>query len=208
MIHTDIFSNLILPEPLNERERDIFNSLQESHRNIAIVLSGLSAVKSLLFSQSESKVVANTTTETTLTNTGSGKLSFGSNELGSGKVLRVSAAGVFSTTGTPSLQFKLKLGATTILDSTAINAPNGVTNELWILDVLVSIRSIGSSGSIFSQGVVKLTSGATTAQIEKLLNTSAATIDTTAALTIDLTATWGTASASNTITCTNLILEG
>lgn len=40
-----------------------------------------------------------------------------------------------------------------------------------------------------------------------MVNTAAVTIDTTATQVVDVTAQWGTASASNTITATNAYIE-
>ena len=67
------------------------------------------------------------------------------------------------------------------------------------------MRSLGITGSVIGHGYwQELGAGPNNFQ---MINTAAVTIDTTNDQTIDVTVQWGTASASNTITSTNVVVE-
>lgn len=165
-------------------------------------------LSAVIFVQTASKTVANTTTETTLNSTGVGSLSLPTNFFVIGKKIRIVARG-YRSTANPSgtLRIRVKLGATTILDTTALTATNGLTNRAWELNGVIVCRTTGAAGTVMAQGRCHMAQTTTTANFWEMLNTSTIVIDTTAAQAITVTAQWGTADASNTITCSNLSTE-
>jgi len=185
---------------------------RESARNAwqCFVGSTVHTVPMVLFTQTASQTVANSTTETTLFSTGVGQRTlgqFGGNYLVAGKTIRVYASGFLSITGTPNLTFRLKLGGATVATSGAV-ANAAVTDTGWEFWGTITCRTTGVTGSVFAQGHLRYgTAGATNWKIIAVLATAATTIDTTAQQAIDLTVQWGTADAGNTITATNAAIE-
>lgn len=163
----------------------------------------------VLFSQTVSVEVKNTTTETTLTGSGRGTLTLPADFLKVGKTLRVTARGIFSTTGTPNLRLRVLLGGSSgvLISTGSFATPSSVTNRGWVLECLVTCYSVGASGTAFSQGEARISTSATDGVLIDATNAATKTIDTTSALALDVVAMWGTARNSNTITCTNLIVE-
>lgn len=157
--------------------------------------------------------VANTATETTLIGTGVGTLTLPANFFIAGRTIRIQARGYFSSTNLgPTLRLKIKLGSTVLLDTGAqALALLAATTREWMVDAAITCRTIGASGSVIGQGLatlMDLASAVGSATSEEMSNVGGATtIDTTATQAVGTTAQWGTASASNTITCTNFTLE-
>lgn len=156
------------------------------------------------------KTVANTLTETSLVGTGvpgqSGTL--GANFFNVGSSLRWRLMGYLSDTGTPTLQIKVKLGSTIIYDTTAITLPNLSGNQLFFMEGRSTCRTTGATGTVFSTSEVFCNTGASSlGNLDLIVPTAAVTIDTTVSQTFDVTATWGTASASNSITINNFSLD-
>ena len=116
--------------------------------------------------------------------------------------IRVVASGRCSSTGTPTLQLKLKAGSTTLIDIGALTLGSGVTNRPWAIDAIVTCRATGGSGTL-----------STTVQTQRVDGRSGnavrtdATVDLTASFTLQVSATWGTSSASNTTTLETLVVE-
>jgi hypothetical protein len=156
---------------------------------------------------SATATVANTTTESSVVPTITGNRTIAANSLAVGAHYRLIARGVINNTGVPTLQIKAKLGSTVIADTTAITTVAVSGNNLWTFTDDFTCESTGGSGSVYAQGEFEYYSGSTTKNFAQASNSSATTIDTTASQFITVTATWGTASASNSITCTNLTLE-
>lgn len=134
------------------------------------------------------------------------------NFLYAGQNLRIVAFGKLSTTATPTITLGIGYGGTSIVLGTSGALTLGtVTNLPWRIELWCTVRAIGSgtSGSILSVGTVTVpTSG--TATVQGLVPTGAVAavgLDTTTAKTINVLATWGTNSASNTLTCQGLIVE-
>lgn len=154
--------------------------------------------------------VANTTTETSI---------LGASQAGSSKVIEAGLArvgrvfhlriwGTVGTTGTPTLQIRLKLNSTTLADTGAVTLANNVSGSgNFYLEALVTVRAVGSSGTLhvfplrFSYGVSN--GGA----MNQFAVVTAPTVDLTAAQTFDVTIQWGTASASNTFTAAQSLIE-
>lgn len=148
--------------------------------------------------------VANTAVETTFAS----QYTIPAGLLQAGSVIRLQAFGVSSTAGiAPSIQLKLKMGSTTLLDSGAITPLlGGATNAGWYMSGYLVAQTVGGSGTIEAQGSARFQTGAATSAVVSLDNTAPFTIDTTVAQTLTLTLTWGTASAANTTTLRELMI--
>lgn len=134
------------------------------------------------------------------------------NYLVPGQVLRVTGRGRFSTTGTPTLLIGAYWGAVAgvALGTTgAITTTSGVTNVPWQFTADIVVRSIGSSGTMFTQGWAHGISGTVGVSVVPVPVSAPATVtvDTTTAKALTLGAQWGTSSASNTITCHQWLVE-
>lgn len=158
-----------------------------------------------LFTQTQSVTVANTVTETTLIGTGVGSLVIPANTLQVGMTVKGWALGFHSAVANPNIQVRVYFGSTVVLDTGIVTSGNS-TNAIWEARGFVTVRSIGVSGTVAAQGFYMEGQGGP--NLFGMVNTSTVTIDTTASQTINMTVQWGTASASNTITCTNHIIEG
>lgn len=129
-----------------------------------------------------------------------------------GSLIRLSAWGKFSNTGTPTLLAGFYYGAvagTALAASSAITTTTGATNWQWRLWYEGRVRTVGSSGTIMGAGELALATSLTAWTYRPLPETALATvtIDTTAAKAITVGAQWGTSSASNTITCLHMDAE-
>lgn len=127
------------------------------------------------------------------------------NSLLPGSQLLVKAAGKFSTTGTPTLNLGVYYGGvagTALCTTGALTTISGAANTTFDFEALLVCRSIGATGSIFAIGHVR---GVTAITASALAPASApavvGSLDTTAAKALTFGATWGTNSASNTLTC-------
>jgi hypothetical protein len=121
-----------------------------------------------------------------------------------GTWFRVKIYGTIATTGTPTLRIRAVLKNTagtvayTLSDSTAttLGAITGTTELLTEVDIVTS--SLGTSGSLTARSAVTY---GTTSVLNTVIKAAAAavTVDTTQQYTLDVLATWGTASSSNTL---------
>lgn len=162
--------------------------------------------------------VANTTTETIIFP----NITVPANYIQDGRTLRLRVQGQYSTTATPTLIFTLRWGGVsgTVLTKTAASTLPTITAGLWDLDILSTTRSNGSSATVMANGTARIFAGVAgtvaSATGEGLvtpmtnggvLTPAVATIDATADTALSITATWSAASASNTLTGLNYILE-
>jgi len=128
-----------------------------------------------------------------------------------GSVFELTAWGVFSTTATPTLSLGFYLGGVAgaaLLTTGAITTGTTLTNVPWWLQAHVVIRATGATGSAKSRGRCEF--GTAVGAINHLpmpatADTSTVTIDTTTAKQFTVGAQWGTANASNTITCQHFL---
>lgn len=138
-----------------------------------------------------------------------------------GRRMRFRAWGVVSSTGTPTFQFAGRLSATVgtatvdgtlVGQSAAITTGNGITNQIWVYELLLTCRVPGQGGTnatINCAGTVRCPGFA--APYEYILvpttgtpQTWTQTIRNDVDLFFNLTATCGTSHASNAITCKEL----
>jgi hypothetical protein len=156
------------------------------------------------------KTVANSGAETSLIGASPvGSATIPVNNFGKAKTYRVKALGYISSDAAAgTLNIKLKAGSTVLGETTAITLENSLSQVLWTVEFIMTCRTSGTSGTVIGQGSF-MHNKAASADVSRyaMKNTAAVTIDTTATQALDLTATWGTADADNTITCTNFFIE-
>jgi hypothetical protein len=161
--------------------------------------------------------VANTTTPTSLftgaTFRANQSLTIPADSLIAGDEIEITLWGTFSLTASASLQITVFLGGIGIMQSNVVTPPTAsVTNGEWMLGTTptkIWFPSVGTSGTAAGRGAfqgveVAISNSILSLQMYNLNsaglgNGALATINTTIALPIDVQATWGTASASNTI---------
>lgn len=136
--------------------------------------------------------VANTATETTVY-----QISLPDNFFFQGCDLRIAGMGFHSAAASPTIRIRVYKGTTILLDTGANNSGNS-TNSLVELRAHIT----GQSGtSVWSQGYYNELGGGINSF--PMINTAATTISASAEI-LKVTTQWGTASASNTITWTNM----
>jgi len=101
-----------------------------------------------------------------------------------------------------SLTLRIKFGSTVLLSSGAVAIPSTGVDVPWEIEGEFVVRSIGASGTVSATG--DHDNGQTAGL---LANSGTVTIDTTAASDIAVSAQWGVASASNSITAQVLNIE-
>ena len=175
--------------------------------------------EALTWATSSGTAIANTTTETIIFP----NVTIPANYLQDGRTLRIRAFGQYSNTGTPTLIFSLRWGgvAGTLLCKTATcTTPSGVTAACWDLDIVMTVRSNGASGTVMANGTARVfaaVAGTVASATGEGLVTpmtnggvvtpATATVDLTADTALSITATWSAASASNTLTGLNYTIE-
>jgi hypothetical protein len=134
------------------------------------------------------------------------------NFLQAGSALRFTAYGVFSTTATPTLLLGVYYGGVAgvaLATTGAIATGSGVTNVPWRIELLSTVRTVGTAGTAISQGLYSMGTSVSAWNHLPIPNIALATVavDTTAAKVLSIGAQWGTSSASNTITLHGFAIE-
>lgn len=156
---------------------------------------------SLVYSNTAaSSAIANTTTETSFSIP---SYSIPANSIVAGTVIRVKIWGVYSTDVVPpTLNMRIKLGGTTYLATGAVTTVGSLSNKQWTGEAEFTCFTAGSSGTIQADAIGFLQTAATTSLSVSVPNSATQTINTTTAQAVTCTIQWGTASASNSISCT------
>lgn len=152
----------------------------------------------------------NTLAETSLIGSGVGSATVAANFLTPGKTIRIHLGGVLITSTTPPTSiFRVKLGTTTICTSGTQTLPASLVNRQFFLDATLTCRTAGVSGTVLGEAQLQFTTAATgNPTVWEMANTGTITVDTTTALTVDVTHTWGTgASSSYTVSNKLAIIE-
>lgn len=157
-----------------------------------------------LFVQTASATVSNTAVETTLVGAGDGITTLPANFFLVGKTIKITALGYHSAVANPTINIKIKFGSTTILTTGIVSSGNS-TDTLIEIRAYITCRSTGVGGTVQSEGFYLETGGGS--NHFGMVNTTTTSIDTTVAQAIDITVQWGTASNSNTITVSNMMVE-
>lgn len=163
-----------------------------------------------LFTGTADKTVANTSSETSgVPAAGTGSMTLPANFFDVGRSIRIKGGGIFSTLITPgNLTVKVKYGSTVMASVTIGNLLASATNNAFDFECTITCRTTGASGTATTAGLISYETGTLARGMAALNNTGAtATIDTTAAALIDVTVTWATANASNTLTTTTASME-
>lgn len=133
-------------------------------------------------------------------------------QLAGATVFRLTAFGVFSTTATPTLLLGFYYGgvagALPLVTTGAVTTATA-TNFQWRIEAITTIRTLGTSGTAWTQGFFGLGTSATAMSHLPLpaAAPAAVTVDTTAAKVISVGAQWSANSASNTVTCHHFLIE-
>jgi hypothetical protein len=154
-----------------------------------------------LFTSTASATVANTTSETSVVGSGVGSNVLPNNFLTVGKSLKIRAWGRLSSVSSATITMKVKFGST-VLCSTAAHTTHNITNDSWYLESMITCRTAGSSGTVWANGRFYDTS-----DLIQMGNTATITVNTTTTQTVTVSAQWNTASASNTISCDQFLIE-
>ena len=151
--------------------------------------------------------IANTTTETSMfspsMNSMEGGLTILPNSLYIGRTYQVTIRGLYSTFAVlpGNLTVRIKVGGTTVATAVATSTLLGsVTQHGFLVTFTMTARALGATGTLTTAGDLALTAATGLRQFYEVNTTGGATIDTTQARTIDVTAQWAVANAGNTIT--------
>lgn len=112
-----------------------------------------------------------------------------------GCIVEILAGGWYSSTGIPTLTFRPRIGGSQI--GTVGFVTSNAASYSWFVRHVVPFRTVGASGGFPGHSNLSGTVGSFNPL--NLASISAPVIDTTGALTVDLTAQWEAASASNQV---------
>jgi hypothetical protein len=158
-----------------------------------------------LFKQTNTVTVASTVTETALTGTGVGSLTLPAHFFIAGRTLKIRGMGYNSSTSSPTIRIRVKIGSTVVCDTTAVTS-NNETNGLMEYNAMITCRTTGSSGTVFAQGFFHQFGAIDS--MKQMVNIATTTIDTTLAQAVSVTVEWGVANPSNSISQTNFEILG
>jgi len=166
--------------------------------------------ETLAWATADGTAIANTTAETIIMP----NITIPANYLQDGRALRLRLQGKHSTIATPTLILRVRWGGvagTLICLSPTFTAGSGITNNLFEIEVMIQVRANGATGTVVAIGYATV-QGATAPATQMMCvggasAPAATTVDLTADTALSVTAQWGTASASNTLTGMNYVVE-
>jgi hypothetical protein len=163
-----------------------------------------------LFSQTEDgPVVENTTDELTIIGNGDGSLSVPANGFARGNTFRAYIEGDLSSLNNAELTINIRDNGN-ILATTGPMTLVTTSGNYYYLDVNFVVRQIGAAGAaeLMTSGMFQYTKTSnSTPEVIGFNNLNNTTFDTTTDSTLDITAQWDTASASNSIDAHIFILQ-
>lgn len=115
------------------------------------------------------------------------------NSLNVGDIIKIRAQGIAPTTvGSDTLTIKAYIHtATSLIAGTLLGTGPAIdvaNNDIFTVDILIQIRTIGASGTLVSEGYIATgTPGTATA---RAVSSASATVNTTAAQYVGISATW------------------
>ena len=140
-------------------------------------------------STAASTAVSNTVTETNFDT----NYSIPAASLTAGTIVRVRWQGIATATNsTDTLTIRLKLGSTTVLASAAVDVAN---SDIFAGQATLIFRTVGASGTFVAMGLMS-DPGAQGVAV-KARSMASTAVDTTAALTLAVSAEWSVANAGN-----------
>lgn len=129
--------------------------------------------------------------------------------------LRITASGKLSTTGTPTMIFRIRWGGvagTLLALAETLTMGSGVANVNWHLEATIQSRADGATGSLIVFGTLWVHTAAGTV-LSNVFSVSgydapaAVTADLQAAADLSLTAQWSASDAANTLTGMDYCVE-
>jgi hypothetical protein len=148
------------------------------------------------------------------------------NKQGLRRSIIIEAQGVLGTTSTPTIIFQVRMSSTvgsatlsgaSLGVTAAITTASGVTNQQWQLRLALVCTVVGQgtnnatlagAGKVVSEGGFAAPYGYALEPTTPPTATWTQTFDASLQQYINLSVTWGTSSASNTITCKQLKMYG
>lgn len=146
--------------------------------------------------------INNTTAETSLftgvTNSPGSTRVIEAGSARAGTLFKLRLYGIFNTTGTPTVRFRIKFGSVTIIDTGTVTSPNNAAG-LFFLDVYAYVNAVGAGGLVRADFEGRLTTQISNSVTPTFILGAAAepTVDFTVNQTIDATIQWGTAAVGN-----------
>lgn len=164
----------------------------------------IASVGGVLQAQSSTVTVANTASPTALQS-----YTVPAADAAAGAVYELTGQGVYSDTGTPTLQFILYWGGvagTALVTVPAVTLPLNITNSPFSYTATVNFRSTTSA---FAVVTLNIDTSVATDLCSTYVGTptAAVTVTTTGANALTMGVTWGTASSSNTISLNGGMVE-
>lgn len=158
----------------------------------------------VLFVQTDTITVANTTAETSIVGDGQGSMTLAPNFLRVGTVLKIEAQGYHSSAGNPDATVTLKSGGITLGRAGPIGS--GKSQEaLAELTLYLVCRAAGPTGAVVVQGSYQeWHQGGADAG---LVLPTPVSLDTTIAQLLNITFQWSKASPANTVSWSVIIME-
>lgn len=139
--------------------------------------------------------------------TGVGTVTLPANYLVAGKTIRIKAGGVFATAATPgTITLNVTVGSSTLFSSAAVT-PNASLSVVFFFEAVVTIRTVGSSGTQGNYGTIAYATGNNAAPLllfGQLVGSGS--INTTVANTIGISTTNSVASGA-VFTIDTLVIE-
>lgn len=105
--------------------------------------------------------------------------------------------------GTDTLTLLLKFGSVTVVASAALDVAD---SDVFYFDALVTVRTIGATGTIVANGVTAYDAAGTDTEPNNFV-LAETSIDTTAAIVVAVNADWSAAHADNEASLTMLTVE-
>jgi hypothetical protein len=158
------------------------------------------------YSLTANVVVTNSTVETSASGPGAGSLLLPPRFLEPGSSLRVLLKGVYSTGNVSTIQWRVKLGATVVLDSGLGVIPTRETNMAVEMESLIVCRTVGAPGSVMASGALRYHAASAGAMGDYPPQTAPVPIDTTRPQRLDVTLQFGQADPKNIVTVTQFLV--
>ena len=158
-----------------------------------------------LFAQtSDSATVTNTTTETSIVGTGVGSLTVPANAFAVGDSYHAKIGGVLSAQNGDDITINIKAGSTTLATTGALDL-EATTSMAWECELDFTIRAIGASGEIVTNG--NFAYNRNTGTLEGYVFQDTVTFDTTVDNTLDICVQWAQAKTQDEINSHNFVLH-
>lgn len=149
----------------------------------------------LFYAQTATKSYDTSNADVSLFQSGSGSLDIPANTMRVGRKIVVEAGGHLSTTGTPTITFKVFLGGVQMAVSAAIPTST-FSNVGWSLKMEYTIRSLGVGGTVIGHGTVTVNG-----LNYPLVMTAPLAFNSTISRAVDVTSAFSVANVGNAMNC-------